>query len=228
MDNVLYLSMMKFDPHWQEHLTQTWQSHLRQVPTNSTILEVAPGGTNKIGLALARLGFTGRIILVEPELDALNKTANAYRSMMPRATVVPLQQTLGQALTNLPSNLITVANHPLDDMIIGNTLKGNDFDSLFFDHYTQSVDLTKNLWDKLHTSQLEAVSKVTFDEWEAIIHRSSQVYMSQYDSYFFATNDFTRPDREAFNLLRELRNRFNGKSISGQFVEDETKWMKIA
>lgn len=219
---------MKFDPHWQEHLTQTWQSNLSQVPVNSTILEVAPGGTNKIGLALARQGFTGRIILVEPEADALLKTANAYRSLMPKATIVPLQQTLGQALTDLPYNLITVANHPLDDMIIGNTLKGNDFSNLFFDHYTQSVSLTQSLWDKLHTSGLESASKVTYDEWAEVIHRSTQVIMSQYDSYFFATNGYTRPDREAFNLLRAIKTSFNGKSLQGQFVEDETKWMKIA
>lgn len=119
---------------WERYIADIWFDLLIKQGLNEdgVLVEVAPGSSLKIGLALGRANFKGTIYLVDPLHTVVAATAARYRDLMPAATVIPIAQTLEGAMKQLPSQpQFILAHHPLDDMLMG--AAAAHFDEELFD-----------------------------------------------------------------------------------------------
>lgn len=116
-------------------ISRIWINRLTAVgiPTDGTVVEVAPGHEPKIGTALAMLGFVGTIVLIEPDSSAAAAIHKIYKHMLPNANVRVITKQLQdvQAGTDIPTSIdALLANHAFDDMImsciLGHTSCPND------------------------------------------------------------------------------------------------------
>jgi DNA-binding NarL/FixJ family response regulator len=118
-------------------------------------------------------------------------------------------------------------------MIIGRYLDEEDFDNFFNDHYDNaSAEKTKQLWQRLESDKekLEAVKQEVADEFHKLIRQTNPdlVVISQYESYFFKSNNLTAPDKHAFDVLQQIKARYPKSSPNirlEQYVEDPNKWL---
>jgi hypothetical protein len=182
---------------WNEHIAGIWADVLRgRIQNGDRIVEVASGGTDKIGRALSSLSFRGTIYVVEPESKALFDTMASYRRILPQCNVVPVCSQLSAFQADYD---VLLSNHPLDDMVAGNFLKPEEFNTFFNDHYDKPIDATKLIW--------------TVHEMTDKMSKARLSIISQYPSYFFTANGFTKPDDVAHEALTTIRNEMNGLLI---------------
>ena len=124
-----------------------------KLPKNGTVIEVGPGSMTKVGEGLKQYEFTGTLIIIEPEPKSLDEVYNKYCLMLPDVKIVKLNITLEDYLTIYDKNPTTidlcVANHILDDMIIGKYITSNmEFSRFFENHYDEpDIDITAKLWE---------------------------------------------------------------------------------
>jgi len=214
--------------YWNAYIGDIWARVLQSLDfkKDGVIVEVAPGGTDKIGRGLRQIGWAGTMYVVEPHKDSLEKTCAAYSVLLPDATIHPVMATLENA--SLPQRYdAIVANHPLDDMIIGTTLKGDDFAEFFTDHYASPPSKTTLFWNKKRPFLSSALDR-TVDAWSAVIPRAKLTVIAQYKSEFFSANGITEPDYFAYKALRRLSARFNGTTPSPtNGIQDKERWLVI-
>lgn len=203
---------------WTAYIAGIWAEILKgSIQNGQTIVEFAPGGTNKVGTALARIQWSGTLYVVEPESLALETTLNTYKQILPNCKLVPVLSTLSQL--PLEHFDILLANHPIDDMIIGNALSANLFASFFNNHYEKPIDHTKILWNAFSVSEIAKFATLVVDEVREYAKRATFTFLSQYHSYFFKFNGFTKPDDIANEALRAIRENIGGKLIrNGQWL----------
>ena len=219
---------------WNSFIGNIWQDIFLQsgLKRQGTLIEIAPGSVNKIGSGLSNYGFNGVLYLVEPNLKSLNSIAEQYRQML-SAKIIPINATLKEAIPSLPKKVNSIiSNHPLDDMIIGKYLDEPEFDDLFDDHYDNaSAKKTRGLWQRLENSgRIESIKKSVADEFSKLIAHTNpdQVVISQYESYFFKSNNLTAPDKHAFDVLQMIRSRYSRSSSNlclERYVEDKDRWL---
>lgn len=200
---------------WNKYIGEIWANILlkSKIQKKSTIIEVAPGSVNKIGYGLQLLGFEGILYVVEPNKRALNSIVKQYSLILNKAKIIPLPYKLNKILKHLPKKVdAIISNHPLDDMIIGKTLKSNQFKKLFNDFYGKIPSKTDILWRKLSKKgrTLEKIKKEITNEWANLINKVNPdlVIISQYESYFFKSNGISAPDKNAFEILIKIKARF--------------------
>jgi len=152
---------------------------------------------------------------------------------MVHATIVPVQKTLDEA-DFLPIGVeAVIANHPLDDMIIGKSLDSEQFQDFFDDHYNNSCpEQTRDYWDKLENDEelLKKIKSEIVNEWLAFITKTKPALLaiSQYKSYFFEKNKIPAPDRHALDVLNKIREKCRNTSESEVLiglVNDTSRWL---
>ena len=106
---------------WEGYIAHIWQQLLGHygVERKDTLIEIAPGCSSKVGLALQKIAFEGTLYLVDPLGSALEAVTEKYAKYLPKAVIYPIQTTLHKALPLLPTKPdFLLANHPLDDMLL--------------------------------------------------------------------------------------------------------------
>jgi hypothetical protein len=108
-------------------ISQVWMRRLDTIglPTDATVVEVAPGEEPKIGTALAGRGFVGALYIVEPDETAAHAIHRTYTELLPHATIEAIAKPLQdvRAGTDVPPTITTlVANHAFDDMVMSSIL----------------------------------------------------------------------------------------------------------
>ena len=182
--------------------------HKQNLSSKGTVVEVAPGDTLKIGYGLAQYGFCGTYYIIEPVLSVLRQVASSYKELMPHATFIPLPYKLKASIRFLPSNIsMMVANHALDDMLVGEALKERAFQKLFTNHYHAPADLTKRVWEQItHSGRIEEYMQKVIASWKELNTKQiGSTHIHQYDSYFFKQNGIQEPDYYATLLHRRLK-----------------------
>jgi hypothetical protein len=225
---------------WNDYIGGIWAHVLSRagLPRDGTVVEIAPGETDKIGRGLKTLGFRGTLFLVEPHREALGKAFHAYQQVLPDARIIPIARTLGQALPLLPRRPdAVVANHPLDDMVVGSWLSHAEFDRFFRDHYERAdPPLTRRTWQALASrpSALERAKRSTLQEWEAMVRALSpqRLILSQYDSHFFRQHHIRFADAAGKSVLDRLRSKFADRDATSDLqlkglIEQPTRWLLV-
>ena len=93
-------------------------------------------------------------------------------------------------------------------------MNNKDFDALFDDHYTNpSIAEITNRWDILNTNKelLSNIKDSILHDWKKIITmtKPQNVVISQYESYFFKSNNIQLPDMHAQELLSKLKSYYS-------------------
>ena len=70
---------------WDQYLAGKWLNVFNKInlKSDAVIIEFAPGTSKKIGLALKKHSFKGKIYLVEPEPESMKIIADKYRKSIP-------------------------------------------------------------------------------------------------------------------------------------------------
>jgi len=223
---------------WDKYLGFIWANIFIKcnLPKNGIVVEIAPGVAEKVGRGLEAFGFKGTLYIVEPEEFTLNEITKKYKEHIPGCTVIPIQKTLEECPAFIPEKVdAIIANHPLDDMILGNSLQQEQFKDYFGDKFGTSIEKTKLFWNKLEAEKeyLEKLKKDIISSWQNLIKHSqpSFVALSQYKSYYFAKNKIFAPDKNALDILKRLRTiyaKFENKNIIPAikaFNADLEHWM---
>lgn len=106
---------------WDGFVGQVWHAVIAplRLPTDGTVIEIAPGSSAKIAHALAAYGFAGTLHLVESSSAALDIAITKYRALLPAATIHAHAVPLVDAMATLPVGADAVlASHALDDMLL--------------------------------------------------------------------------------------------------------------
>lgn len=222
---------------WNAFIGNIWNSIFEyyKLDKQGKLIEIAPGSVNKVGNGLTKYGFEGNLFVVEPNLKSLVEISDKYKEDL-NAKVNPISLSLRDSIPILPikTNAI-VANHPLDDMIIGKFLSKEAFDDLFDDHYKDPLsNNTRGLWEQLekYPNLLEKYKQEIVGEWVALINQTNPdlVVISQYDSYFFQSNGITSPDKHAFDILNKLKGIYKDSVREINFeenIQDSRKWLVL-
>jgi hypothetical protein len=228
---------------WNGYIGSIWTDIFSDInlKKDGTIIEIAPGNINKIGRGLKEYGFIGTIYLVEPNKKSLDILSEEYEKQFSKNNIIPIQKNLREAISDITS--ITecdaiLANHPLDDMIIGYFLDDNEFNELFNDHYGNSTIGTTNMqWTKLskHPQLLDTIKDYVLEDWKTIINtlKPKNVVISQYESYFFKSNNIYLPDIHAQELLSRIKNYYSKKNystinIKNDKITDNNTWLLLS
>ncbi|MEU8632802.1 hypothetical protein AB0C38_11585 [Amycolatopsis sp. NPDC048633] len=104
---------------WDEYLGGQWADALRTVPNTGTVIEIGPGYGAKVAHGLARLNFCGTILLVEPDPMARESASQAYRRLLPDATVLTQHRPVPE-VGCFPGQHVDVlaGNHVVDDLLL--------------------------------------------------------------------------------------------------------------
>lgn len=119
---------------WGPTLGHIWAQHLRKLylGPDSTLVEIGPGFSAKIGFGLAELGFCGALFLVEPNGSACRWAQRKYQRLLPAAQVRTSHRAVPDADLPIegPVDAI-IANHVLDDLLISHFISAPESDSIF-------------------------------------------------------------------------------------------------
>lgn len=121
---------------WDIFVGQVWQAVLAPLalPNTASVIEIAPGSSAKIGHALAAVGFSGQLHIVEAAPAALHSVAAHYKRLLPDAALYLYPATLADCRQDLPVKPDAIlGNHIIDDML----LEAGSTDSATFNWATQ-------------------------------------------------------------------------------------------
>ena len=158
-DTILALSKVSENKlsAWNLEISEKWWRKLvsYRLPTGGIVVEVAPGSSPKIGIGLHYLGFEGTIYVIEPDQKAIESIVKQYEILLPKTKIIPIAKLLNDAIPDLPRKGIDalLANHPMDDMVIGKSLSEQDFKELFDSAYINreyNLEIQKNFWRRLN------------------------------------------------------------------------------
>ncbi len=102
------------------------------VPALGAVIEVGPGFQDKIGRGLAERHFGGTLYVVEPNSAARAWVSARYARLLPRATIVPIADALGEAIRQVPPYAdAMLMNHVLDDLMLDAWLPRTEREAIF-------------------------------------------------------------------------------------------------
>lgn len=203
-----------------EPASYLWHKFLveNQIPREGIVIEVAPGYEPKIGNALALLGFSGTIFLIEPDQKAACHIQNIYQQILPRASVKTVNKLLQSVEVgiNIPYGAdALLASHPFDDVVMA-FIAGRT--SFFSQEKEGGQDLSpslKKLYDALkHKDYIDGIKNTT-ETWKHFIKKSRPDYFiaSQYPSHMLTIKGLSLRQESGFVVLKQLKS-FYQKSLS--------------
>jgi hypothetical protein len=247
-----------FDPNgeksWDVWVGEKYANSFRKlgISNDATILEIGPGSVSKVGEGLKQygleqnlsLGFQGTIIIIEPELNALEQLSQKYKLLMPNINIITIHATLQNVLTNNILDEYTkidavVGNHPLDDFISGKSFNSEQELIQFFTNHYEGAEAAKTAsqWEKIAINVNKRINifRQTVDEWNQVIEKCDSVILSAYDSHFFRSNESKFPairhaDVIAQRALSKIKQQvfFTHNNVSlkkTEIIQDPSLWL---
>ncbi len=202
--------------HWDTCMATVWAALLLeyQLAPNMTVIEIAPGTSTKIGLALQKCLFQGKLYLVEPSEKSLSILYNRYKSILPNTEIYPIPHTLLNSIDYLPKNSdFILSNHPLDDMLIANQWANSNQSSLFDWALSPSGEISALFLEQWLSwtsdlSQLYFAKRDVIRQWQQFFLqvKSSVTLISQYPSITLQKNQLQDLNEHASDILNGLKN----------------------
>jgi hypothetical protein len=232
---------MKKTDNWQQHIGSVWASVLTShaLDISATVIEIAPGFTEKIGCGLAKMQFRGILYVLEPNDMALEWVLQRYKALLPNARIIGVNKATQYACELLPRKVeAIVMNHVLDDMIFYEALTPEQQQSIFSQTRPGQACLeqVKRTWKQLlgNPEYLAKVKQqVLADLCNLIDHTNARIVgISQYKSWFMLQNELTEADSEGNDLLGKLVLQLGGTSaedenVLSSFNQQPKDWLVI-
>ena len=93
---------------------------------------------------MSAIGFKGTLYIVEPNEYSLREVVKEYKQILNECNIIPVQMTMEDAIAELPEKVdAIIANHPLDDMILGSYMNKKEFADYFGEKFGTSIEKTK-------------------------------------------------------------------------------------
>jgi hypothetical protein len=200
---------------WDAFMAQIWArffAHFK-LATQAAVVEIGPGSSIKIGIALAETGFKGTVYLVDPFEEELARTAKLYRDLLPDAHIHVIAHSLAGALELLPKHLdFLVSNHPIDDMLLASGKGKKELLELFgwtaIEH-EQMVPASERAWRVLSSDRdrLLRMKEAVYSEWHAALEmlRPDIAIISQYPSSTLNNNGMEGLNMHAADIFARIR-----------------------
>jgi hypothetical protein len=199
-------------PAWDNYVSNIWRDLFvfTGISARDIVVEIAPGTSTKIGLALSKLHFAGELYVVEPVFNVLETVVSKYQNILPAARIHPIQTTLALCHSHLPTKAdLLVSNHPLDDMLLAAGSTEEDFSKLFEwgegSHFAQILSQWNEFKNKPHTL-LTAHQKVYYD-WKDILRilNPANFILCQYPSITLTNHSLGALNVEATKILETIK-----------------------
>lgn len=215
---------------WDEYMSEVWKSLIQPMGLNkkSVVIEIAPGTSTKIALALRRLDFCGTLWIVEPAAEIASEIVAKAQAILPEANIRLVMQYLVDAIHELPKNIdLIVANHVLDDMLIAQGTSNPDIKKELFEWTTDRKgtleEVFRQSWEIMMASQYtihQAQQSVYDDLLSAFTVLSPQhVIFNQYASLVLNYHQMQSLNHCAQEILQCLKKQYLGRSMEDEFLQ---------
>lgn len=182
---------------------------------DGVVVEIGPGFTDKVGLALARRRFRGTLYVVEPNEQARSWVVGRYRELVAAAEVIAVATPLATAGSLLPHRVDgLLMNHLLDDLVLGAALPSHTRERLFQrirPGQTECLPEIHQTWQRLlgAPSMLHDLEQRVLGDLQQVIEVTNPRLFgaSQYPSWFLLNNGLGAVDRRGALLLDRLAQR---------------------
>ena len=228
---------------WNLYIASVWAELLRQhaLVTTGRAVEIGPGFGDKIGLALAELGFRGTLFVVEPNHEASSWVMQRYREILPRAQLVPVQDTVCGASRIILSQGVdaVLMNHAMDDLLLHAALPPARRHDVFASmrHSAASLPEVLSTWQRLLADRprLLQLSRQVLDDLCTLLESIGARFFgaSQYRSWFLTSHKLAGADLMGCCLLDKLAGRVGRTSAADQATlrrcgQDPRRWLLLA
>lgn len=209
---------------WDEYIGLVWHSVLAPLAlrAQTTVVEIAPGSSTKIGHALARLGFCGDLHIVEASPDAIDALLPKYEELLPQARLHTHVKNLSAACAQLPRQPdIILASHVLDDMLLAQAHTSATFDWAI--HYSDCIsNETTQAWRVIsaNTDILDKAIKNTVAEIAQAIDilMPRHLVINQYPSATLRDNNLDALNQAALQVLDDI-----AQKVNSEFIQHDCK-----
>ena len=220
----------KTRPAWDKYIGIIWRSLIECLPVldrASAVVEIAPGVSPKIALALKQLSFEGDVYLVDPNSETLKIITTSYKELLPKANIHPILATMDQTSNDLPSKIDAVyAHHPLDDMLLSYNLNEDKLKALFNWTFEKTLGVKNNYleaWELLQgdLTLLNRARQNVLDQWVSFIDRYhvQAGIISQYPSLVLETFGGHSLNQEASQIIASLKSYYQQHLIHDDTVQ---------
>ena len=214
-DETLSHELLNTYQGWDNYVAHLWYCFFNycELKPDDTVVEVGPGSSIKIALALKKMDFHGELYIVEPFDEALQLIESQYKKHLPHATIHPIKKTLSQSLADLPQQpTFLVAHHVLDDMIMASDLANENLSSLFSWIKGDELKVKQNFsehWQALqaNSKQLDRIKSNILKQWQDIFSALSPkvAIMSQYPSLVLNDHGMSELNSAGQELLSNIK-----------------------
>lgn len=204
---------------WDELISRIWHTVLGAYGFTETcsVIEVGPGVSAKIGLALSRFNFKGDLYVVDSSDGTIRALMPKYQVCLPNANIHYIQDDLSESLSTLPKRAdFLLASHVLDDMLMSEWVKQVParHDPVFSWSSTASyapavTDAFRAQWDAFQNdSQTLSAAKASLKQmWLHAVEmlKPSCVIMSQYPSATLFENGLDSLNRHTHEIFSHIK-----------------------
>ena len=209
---------------WDQYVAEIWAAFFSKYrfPLDGAIVDVAPGASSKIALALKKINFRGDIYIIEPYQQALELVSYKYRELLPEATIHPLDCLLIDSFKLMPTPIdCVISHHALDDMIMAMDGSPTIFEQLFSWVTQDKLEIHPDFeshWQALsaHPQKHGRIETKVINQWLSLITeiKPSWLMMSQYPSLVLETATMKSLNHCAQHLLQKIKCQIQSQSIS--------------
>lgn len=183
---------------------QNWAKILRTINVNKykEVVDLCPGYTPKIELALFYSGFKGKVIAIDKDIDSPKRLVKFMELFNPPFKIIPTKLDL---FDNFKSkHKLIIGNHVIDDLVVDLFCKkwGISQTEIY-----EKEGAIINLWNKILTDKnknlSESLEKIA-NIFERITSKNSLILLSQYKSYMerlLNLDEAARFSRTLFNMI---------------------------
>ncbi|MBI1216304.1 MAG: hypothetical protein GC185_10885 [Alphaproteobacteria bacterium] len=106
---------------WDDYIGHLWYSLLRfyEFSPSRSVIEIGPGASAKIGRALARVDYEGRLYVIDSSQKVIDALKPRYAELLPKARIEWICRPLHACHDAIPQGAdFMLSNHIIDDMIL--------------------------------------------------------------------------------------------------------------
>jgi hypothetical protein len=163
-------------------ISTIWEQIISTLPIKSfhKVIDICPGYTPKIELALCRLGYKKKITIIDQDRRTTRRLLSILRLFHPQFVL----SVLNKNVTNVSTNAsLVVANHILDDVTLEFYGKRNNIPlDKIYNNETLLINTWKNIVKQKDHIYRNLVPKLT-DALNRYVKTNGYLCMTQYPSY---------------------------------------------
>lgn len=206
------INKIEVDDEWEWYIGQLFSRLIENKNNLDCVVELAPGFKYKIAYALAEINFKGNLFIIDANINVIEYVKQKYKEILPNAEITCICDDFSNAINKLPDKIdLFLANHTIDDMIIGRYISTDNYNRLFDAQQEGEKYLKK--WTELvqNEEECQKIINEIYHTFKNFFDKKDvrDVIISQYRSnLFFLGRDKNIEDvvRRCFNKIKALVN----------------------